>query len=221
MASETVLSNRDLVRHMLSLSRHATPLLAASKGLRLRQAPCAKLFERWAREGCPVEPGSEDEVNCLESIGGHSAAFCGAYEMIVYPGDIDQPSTASEASPQKVANDVLRRFLTKPPIGTSTRLWIRCERTILIFERHSSLTNTLSVTRDGWRKRGKPCRPTDKEVTRFLTDALTRTVSLATPCPEDSAAFGNVQMMPRSLSVRLSRWDERQREHLVLTAERL
>ena len=213
-STEEVLSNRDLVRHLLSISKHATPLISSSKRIRTAQTPCATLFERWAHEGCPIEP-TGNEVHCLASIGGHDAPFCGVYELIEYSAERVSSTTATDVSPQKVARDVVGRLLAQPHTGTSTLLVLTLGDTILSFERHPTLTNTIAVTRDGWRRKsGMPCRPTDDEVTQFLTRALTRTLSLALPC-----AHGHVQVK-RSITVELYTRDKQRRDHLLLTAVR-
>ena len=74
-ASESVLSNHDLVRALLSQSADAVGLLSTSNAIR-QDEPCARLLERWADDGCPDEPTTEEERRCLDAIGGVDSVFC-------------------------------------------------------------------------------------------------------------------------------------------------
>ena len=55
MATQEVLSNRDLVRNLLSQSTEGSHILTASKSIRDAQQPCTSLYERWAERGCPTQ----------------------------------------------------------------------------------------------------------------------------------------------------------------------
>ena len=73
--SDKVLSNQDLVRHLLSQSSDATGLLSISKAVRDGE-PCSRQYERWSFQGCPSDGGE-----CLRAIGGLDSTFCqGTYD---------------------------------------------------------------------------------------------------------------------------------------------
>jgi hypothetical protein len=212
------------VRHMISLSRHATPLLATSKAVRSSQAPCTTLFEKWARDGCPVVTKDENEAYCLESIGGIDAPLCSMlYNVRLYSSNTSQTHDVSAqwVSPRRVASKVLNRFLATPLQGTTNRLFITAGEIVLTLVKHGESENALSLTRKGWMQSGGACRPTNAQVRDFITKLLTRTMGeVNTPCLEGTKAYGRV-LAPETLSVRLSVWDESNSERrLLLTAER-
>ena len=148
--SDKVLSNQDLVRHLLSQSSDATGLLSISKAVRDGE-PCSRQYERWSFQGCPSDGGE-----CLRAIGGLDSTFCqGTYDLTVlhriWPSRREDP--AREVATRVV--DLLgRRPLSGELVITltlgSTTLRIRVGR-----------ENVISLIDRGWRKRGVVCKPTD------------------------------------------------------------
>ena len=112
MATQEVLSNRDLVRNLLSQSTEGSHILTASKSIRDAQQPCTSLYERWAERGCP-RPAEGNELSCLESIGGLDSAFCqGTFEYTILQDG--WPMTHTDQAPATVATKVLD-LLARPP----------------------------------------------------------------------------------------------------------
>jgi len=205
--SDKVLSNQDLVRHLLSQSSDATGLLSISKAVRDGE-PCSRQYERWSFQGCPSDGGE-----CLRAIGGLDSTFCqGTYDLTVlhriWPSRREDP--AREVATRVV--DLLgRRPLSGELVITltlgSTTLRIRVGR-----------ENVISLIDRGWRKRGVVCKPTDAQVRQLLRTVLTRTGKIPLPCPPNSQSRGPITV-PRSIHIRVAVWDQEE-EWLLLYGQR-
>ena len=215
MATE-VLSNRDLVRNLLSQSTEASHILTASKSIRDAQQPCTSLYERWAERGCPRQ-AEGNELSCLQSIGGLESAFCqGSFEYTILQDG--WPMTLKDQAPATVATKVLDLLKRPPNANLVTNLSLILGTTTLRLQLGGA--NTLTTTNQGWRRRGIQCRPTDEQVRKLLQSILTRTGTVELPCPEGSRAGVNVQV-PRSIHIHMARWDElMEQEWLLLYGQR-
>ena len=202
--SNAVLSNTDLVRHLLSQSTDATGVLSASKAIRQSQQPCTRYYERWAKQGCPQAPTDTVEQSCLTSLGGHRSAFCeGVFTMF-------HGSSEHEESTRAVLRRVLGLLNAKrTPDEQLVIVLTPGDATVRL--QMSRDGNLVTLTNCGWRKRGTQCKPTNAQLRALLTTILTRTGTVVLPCPKGSKASGAIRV-PRALQLRVARWvgDEEQ-----------
>ena len=217
---DQVLSNRDLVRNLISQSTDSSHLLTASTSIRDAQRPCTSHFEQWAVSGCPTQPQSDVERDCLQSIGGVDSAFCqGTFNYTILEGG--WPVGRTDQSPSTVASAVLD-LLSEKPTGVdhlTTKIMLTFGTTILRVQVGGG-RNILTASTQGWRRRGTRCRPSDGQVRGLLQTLLTRTGTVKLPCQEGSQGIGEVQV-PRSLHIRVARWDEfMEQEWLLLYGQR-
>ena len=207
MATEAVLSNRDLVRNLIAQSTEGSHLLTANKVIRDAQQPCTTHYERWAEVGCPAQPESDAERDCLQSLGGLDTAFCqGTFDYTRL--DDGWPRTYTSQPSGVVASTVLDLIAAKP-IGVDhliTKIVLILGTTTVRLQISSS-GNILTTSNQGWRRRGTRCRPSDEQVRSVLQTILTRTGTIKLPCQEGSQASGEAQV-PRSIHIRVARWDE-------------
>ena len=205
--SADVLTNRDLVRHMIRHSSHATSLLATTKALR-SQEDCANLFERWAATGCPTHtPTDPHEHQCLQDLGGGQGLFCQGSFHVHREG---HPTTT-------LSSAQLARRLARRMQGDDRTLAVTFRsnaETVVIRMHHSAEHgNRILLTRDGWRRKGRRCHPSDAELTVLIRALLTQRGPLMLPCA-GSSSEGTVHV-PHLLSVQLLDGNEH-----VLTAQR-
>ena len=207
MATEAVLSNRDLVRNLIAQSTDGSHLLTASKTIRDAQQPCTTHYERWAEDGCPAQPESDAERDCLRSLGGLDAAFCqGTFDYTSL--DNGWPTTHTSQPSSFVVATVLDLIAEKPTgVDHLTTKIVLILGTTTVRLQMSSSGNIITATNQGWRRRGTRCRPSDEQVRSLLQTILTRTGTIKLPCPDGSQASGEVQV-PRSIHIRVARWDE-------------
>ena len=207
MGTEAVLSNRDLVRNLMAQSTEGSHLLAVNKAIRHSQQPCTSHFERWAEAGCPMQPESDGERDCLHSLGGLDTAFCqGTFDYTTL--ESGWPTTHTGQPSTAVASTVLDLVAEKPTgfDHLTTKIILALGTTVVRLQTGSS-GNILTTTNQGWRRRGTRCRPSDEQVRSLLQTILTRTGTVRLPCLEGSQASSEVQI-PRSIHIRVARWDE-------------
>ena len=217
---DQVLSNRDLVRNLISQSTDGSHLLTASKSIRDAQRPCTSHFEQWAVSGCPTQPQSDVERDCLKSIGGVDSSFCqGTFNYTIL--EHGWPVGRTEQSSQDIASAVLDMLSVKPAgFDHLTTKVVLTLGTAVVRLQVGGGGNFLIVSRNGWRRRGTRCRPSDEQVRGLLQTLLTRTGTVRLPCQEGSQGNGEVQV-PRSLHIRMARWDEfMEQEWLLLYGQR-
>ena len=188
--TEPVLSNRDLVRTILKQSTSATPLLAASKSIR-QSEECTPYFERWARNGCPANPTESQEKRCLDEMGGVEGEFCQGSFLVSRDGHPDKM-----VRPRTLARAVSRRM-----VGPDRTLVFTFGTTILRIHHSADDGNTVTLTLDGWRRKGSRCRPNDGQVSHLIRALLTTRGLVALPC-NGTNSQGSVQV-PHRASVRL------------------
>ena len=207
MATQEVLSNRDLVRNLIAQSTEGSHLLTTNKAIRDAQQPCTTHYEQWAEVGCPTQPESDEERDCLHSLGGLDSAFCqGTFDYTSL--DSGWPMTHTDQPSSAVASRVLDLLAEKPTgfDNLTTKIALSLGTTTVRLQIGSS-GNILTTTNQGWRRRGTRCRPDDEQVRSLLQTILTRTGTIGLPCLEGSQASGEVQI-PRSIHIRVARWDE-------------
>ena len=200
-AGDVVLSNRDLVRNLLSQSADGVGLLSTSNAIR-RAEPCAAMLEQWAVQGCPearITGGAEQR--CLNAIGGTDSVFCsGLYSGMLLntqlrPAAIDLPATA-----------LLRKLmglLANPPLGERTQIAVSFAGARVSLTVASAEASTLVVD-DGEGRRFKdyPCTISREEALQLLTALLTRAGRVDLPCPTNPTSAIDV---PRAIGIRVSR----------------
>lgn len=153
MATQEVLSNRDLVRNLIAQSTEGSHLLTASKTIRDAQQPCTTHYEQWAEVGCPTQPESDEERDCLHSLGGLDSAFCqGAFDYTSL--DNGWPTTHTDQPSSAVASRVLD-LLAEKPTGVDhliTSIALSLGATTVRLQIGSG--NILTTSNQGWRRRG-------------------------------------------------------------------
>lgn len=212
--SQSVFGNRDLVRHLLSIDGGNIGLLSASKAIREGEE-CRLRYEQWAVDGCPSQASGQDAV-CLNGIGGRDSGFCqGVYEMVVMRED-GWPAS-STVSAESFMESVIR-MLPQHRGHLQTVILIRLGGVTVRLQLGQE--NTLTTSRNGWRRRGGPCRLAMGQVHGVLRSLLVGTGRVELPCPKTTSAVGPI-MVPREVDFRMTRWDElRQQEWLVIHALR-
>ena len=202
---DTVLSNRDLVRHLLATSTDATPLLQTSKSLRQLE-PCASRLEQWAETGCPTNPTSEQQP-CLDAIGGATSRFCvGTYSVTALDSD-GFPLHSDGTAPSQVAERVTSVLKQGVRPNITTVLTISWHGTTITVQGH------LLTIRRG-RDRRRQCRPNRKHMEDCLTTMITRIGSLSL-CP------GIQLYIPRYIHIECRRYNRlTEQEFLLFTADR-
>ena len=84
-----------------------------------------------------------------------------------------------------------------------TAVRIKLGTVVLRVER--SAENSLSVMRDGWRKKGAACSPSDSDLSTMVhTIMITVGTSVALPCSIGSSGAGEVHV-PRNIEVKSAR----------------
>lgn len=207
MSTEAVLSNRDLVRNLIAQSTEGPHLLATNKAIRDAQQPCTTHYEQWAEVGCPTQPESDVERDCLQSLGGLDTTFCqGTFDYTSL--DNGWPTTHTSQPSSSVAAAVLDLVAEKPTgVGHLVTKIVLILGTTTVRLQVGRSGNTLTTSNQGWRRRGNRCRPSDEQMRSLLQTILTRTGTIKLPCQEGSQASGEVQV-PRSIHIRVARWDE-------------
>jgi len=66
------MDNMDLVAQLLRHTQCPTSLLAMAEA----SNTCVPKWVQWAREGCPVAPTTEEDLQCLRAVGGYDAPLC-------------------------------------------------------------------------------------------------------------------------------------------------
>ena len=115
MSQAAVLQTPELVEGVVSMG--GVRLVSASKSIRDAQQHCAKLYERWADEGCTAE----DEVarSCLRRIGGFASELCtGTYTMTELAGE--WPTQRDAVSASSVAGRVASLIAQNPRVDVTT-----------------------------------------------------------------------------------------------------
>ena len=164
-ARREVLSNPDLVRHIISQSRDAARLLVTSKELLSSQQECTPHILRWARDGC-APPQTDEERRCLDAVGGVDGAFC---TELIY--EVTRDGTKRRVDAKRLAQHVARRLVTRS--GRTLTVRIRSGATLHI--RRQRGTNRVVLTpADGWRQKGDACLLTDAQLTACLHTLLTK-----------------------------------------------
>lgn len=197
-ASESVLSNQDLVRALLSQSADAVGLLSTSNAIRQAE-PCARLLERWADDGCPDEPTTE-ERRCLDAIGGVDSVFCTG----LFSGTLLSPQLAL-ATFDLSAAALLWKVTSL--IGQSNAAVLTVIRVSFAGARVSLAVahagaRLLVDDEQGRRFKGYPCNITRAEALQLLALLLTRTGRIELPCPTNPSS---AVVVPRQLGIRVTR----------------
>ena len=197
-ASESVLSNQDLVRALLSQSADAVGLLSTSNAIRQAE-PCARLLERWADDGCPDEPTTE-ERRCLDAIGGVDSVFCTG----LFSGTLLSPQLAL-ATFDLSAAALLWKVTSL--IGQSNAAVLTVIRVSFAGARVSLAVahagaRLLVDDEQGRRFKGYPCTISREEALQLLAALLTRAGRVDLPCPTNPTSAIDV---PRAIGIRVSR----------------
>ena len=202
-----VFSNRDLVRKLISDVPGALPLLRASSELR-RNEPCASAWERWQHGGCPEAPVTAADADCLAAIGGTNSPLCAlVFDVQVAPSNEAYRMLVLESIPNQSMVKTVQSLLTDRNLSFMARL------------KGSSLLlqdDTLTVTRDGWRQRGAPCRLGPEDAKRLVAQLLSSVGDVQLPCQAHSSA-GVTVTAKRSISIEICRRDSHTK---ILTASR-
>ena len=207
---DAVLSNRDLVRHLLATSTDTTPLLQTSKSLRHLE-PCADQFEQWAERGCPAKPTPEQQP-CLDALGGATSPFCvGSYSLTALDSD-GFPVHSTDITPSRLARRVDAILTQRARPRVATILVISWSRTTIRLQRSAS-NNSLLVVNQGRRQRVR-CRLRETAPPQLL-DLVTHVGYVHLPCPATPVR------VPRSIHVRCHRYNElTEEDFLLFTANR-
>lgn len=198
-AMEQFLSNRDLVRALLSQSADGIRLLSTSNAIRTAE-PCAAILERWAAQGCPEEPVTAAERRCLEGIGGNGGVFCsGLYAGMLLnaqlrPAAFDRPAAALLRK--------LMALLANPPVAERTHIVVSFAGARVSVRVASAEATLIVDDGDGRRFKGYPCTVTRDEALRLLAILLTRAGRVDLPCPTHPTSAIDV---PRAIGIRVSR----------------
>ena len=202
MSADAVLSNKDLVRQLLSHSSAAVGILGTSKEIRESEV-CTDLYERWARVGCPDRALGTREKRCLDAVEG--SAFCvGRWRV----GN-------SELSPAALTKR-LQTLIMDPPTTTLRILLTLGSTRIVIWLRPN--WNELITIVNGWRRKGIPCTPPTQQVKQLLQTIITTVGEVTLPCPKRSRALTSV-VVPRDVELSISRVVDGS-EELLLSATR-
>ena len=202
---EETLGNRDLVRHLISLSSENVNLLKTSKSIREGQ-PCRQLWEQWRDTGCP-DAVADGEKQCLEEIGGLSGPFCvGSFTVTRVQNGWP---VVSDATAIQVADYVRAFLLENQRIGITTITTFRT-RDVTVTLRQTVTENTL-IVRQAHNFRTTRCIITDVVP---LLSICTRVGFLHLPCPATPIRVSKV------LRVEVVREDEEYKEYPLLSAQR-
>ena len=212
--SDAVLSNRDMVRHLLSNSNGAVGVLSASKAIREGEE-CRSHYERWAREGCPSDASDRAVVECLHGIGGLDSRFCqGSFEVTTL--EATWPVRIVMAAKDFAAHVLALLTPPRDPGNVLTVVSLTLGASSLTFRLGSQ--NTLSAATHEWRKKGPPCQLTLGQVRQLIEAVLTRTGKVEVPCSSASNVRSPLRV-PRVMSIRITRRDEGQ-EWFLLSGHR-
>ena len=199
MVSESVLSNRDLVRALLSQSADAVGMLSTSKAIRQAE-PCGRLLERWADDGCPDEPMTEEERRCTNGIGGVDSVFCTGH----FSGTLLSPQLAL-ATFDLSAAALLRKvtsLIGQPNTGVLTLIRVSFAGARVSLTMAHAGTRLLVDNEQRRRFKGYPCNITREEALLLLAVLVTRTGRVELPCPTNPSS---VVVVPRQLGIRVTR----------------
>ena len=183
MASSEVFLNRDLSRKIVQ-AKHGVRLLSTSKKIRNNEE-CTPQFERWRSAGCPIDP-SEGEMACMQAAGKICDLEFNMQSMGENPRDGVPAAKAASYVMRKMKEGCVLNFVMGE---TSVRI-------------HVGEENGITVTRDGWQKRGIACGPTRDQIQDLVHALMTKTGTVKLPCMESSSAGSRVEV-PRRMSLRL------------------
>ena len=202
---EATLGNRDLVRHLISLSSDNMDLLKTSKSIREGQ-PCRQLWEQWRDRGCP-DAVADGEKQCLEEIGGLSGPFCvGSFTVTRVQNGWPE---VSDATAKQVA-DYVRALLLENQRANITTITTFRTRNVTVTLRQTVTENTL-IVRQARNFRSVRCIVTD---VLPLLDICTRVGFVNLPCPATPIRVS------KSLRLEVVREDEEYKEYPLLSAQR-
>lgn len=200
------LNNRDLVRHLISLSSDSVRLMSTSKVIR-EQQPCASLWERWNENGCPNTVTEEREKDCLKQVGGHSGQFCvGTFEVMRVQNGWP---VKSDASVTQVV-EYLKSLLMEKQRASITTITTFYTRHATVTLRQTVSENTL-IVRQNRNFRKVRCIITD---VLPLLSICNRVGFVHLPCPATPIRVS------KPLRVEVFRMDEEEKEYPLLSARR-
>ena len=187
MTALEVFGNRDLTRKIIVQAKHGVGLLRTSKNIRNNEE-CTSRFERWSDVGCPSDPSEEQDIACLKNAG----RICEMeYRIQSTGGKIRDGVPAAKAASYVLGKIKTGCVLTFEMGETSVRIHVG-----------EGEENGITVTQDGWHKRGTACGPTRYEIHDLIHGFMTKTGNVRLPCMESSSAGDRVDV-PRKISLRL------------------
>ena len=219
-----VLSNSDLVRHLLKQSSHAAPILAVNHTVRDSES-CARYYAQWARRGCPTDaPPRSEEGACLAAIGRHSTFCTGKFNVSEATPDGSIIHTADV--PVATFADRVRAILDTYEAGKGhhTLVILTLGNTTLrirVYPNTSATSQDHTVSMIGeWRFKGGACRMTRHSVDDLVRSVCITTGNVSVHCPVNTNVRGPIAV-PRSIRVHVSRVDDATSvEQLLLSAAR-
>ena len=186
MTALEVFGNRDLTRKVIVQAKHGVGLLRASKNIRNNEE-CTSRFEKWRAIGCPTDP-TLDDMPCLQGAG----RICELeFNIQSMGGKIWDGMPAAKAASYVLGKIKTGCVLTFEMGETSVRIHVG-----------EGEENGITVTREGWRKKGIACGPTRDEINDLVHGFMTKTGTVILPCMESTSAGERVDV-PRKISLRL------------------
>lgn len=205
---QAVLSSTDLVQALLAHSgADSVGLFGTSASVRDTVQPCARHFERWARDGCDDEAAlTEEQRRCLNSVGGREGVFCSGLYTVTrldqHHWAVVTENTPADSLLQQVT--LLTRASNRPNQGSVLQVAFDSLRIKVVIA--SEAGSTLHVSRQGAAVRGYPCSITNDQAASLLSSLLTRTGTIHLPCPAEP--YGASVLVPRQIGVRMFRREE-------------